>query len=1127
MSLGSETCVWRSSKAVTPYLIGIGERGVNLMEWDVGPGLKHHDTWSEFGKSSDSQPLGSPSSKEAFELGVKVYKLSGKKLIMAFVTEDHIKYVNATYGQLLVLDDIIQFRKADEVQSPILAYPKDEKSVADYEYFTAQELDRLIDGNVKQLIKLGLGETEKKQAVGLLAPSTLDFVVTFFAVSRLGHTILTLSPRLAPVAIANLMKENDCHHLLSGSAPQLKQNVDEARNLFDFEIHPVPARSQYDVPMANYFDRKFDRETEHLKPCVIIHSSGSTGLPKSIPLSHRALLQHPIFGPGLHNFNALPWYHVHGIGSALQAMYFGKTAHMWNAALPMTAENVVTILQVARPGALHTVPYVLGLMAESDKGIELLRECKIVTAAGARTPDELGDKLVKAGVKFGTLFGMTEAGLLGDSVSRPDGDDAWDYIRIAQSIRKYVYFNCIDEKKQQYEAIYLKGHPALCAENTDFPVPGSWSSKDIFTPHPTIKDAWKYLSRIDDRVTLVNGEKVLPLPIEGRIRTEPLVRDCAVVGVDKPVPGLLAFRAKEYDHLSDAEFLDALWPAIADANSRAEAFSQISRDMVYLVPSNVDYPHTDKDSIIRKQVYSKFEDEIESLYKHHASENDSECKGKLEFDVPGFESFLLTAIKAQLGLDIAPDSDFFAAGVDSLKAIQLRRLIQENIALHGHDLPQNVAYNCGNVHKLSEYLHSIQQGVQVQRSPEEDILALRQMIEKYKIRTETRTVTNSRTDDKFSVILTGATGSIGAHLLSQLVALENVEKVYCFCRGKNASQRIRDSLSIRKIAPSEHFSEAYWSKIVGLETNTAKEDFGLSAETITTLKQDVGLIIHGAWPVNFSIGLGTFEEHIKGLHNLLQFSMDVNRPQPAQIIFCSSISTALAAPPGTVIPDAPIKDISYATATGYSQSKYVGEEIILDAARKGANAFNVRIGQIVGDTREGVWNDTDSYPLIIRAATVMKVIPDIKETCEWLPVDTLAKAIVEISQNVRGKQDVPRVFNFINPNRFEWPDLVRELQKSMDFTIVPLQEWLDMLNEQAQGPWVKINPATKLADYFAELYGGESAGVGGVTFEVKAAKEFSSAMKTPPDVLKEGLVQKFLNNWVPKWNEEAASIINN
>ncbi|KAI5290384.1 hypothetical protein KEM52_000470, partial [Ascosphaera acerosa] len=349
---------------------------------------------------------------------------------MGYMSQDHLDHLDSRYGRLLVLDDIIQFRKADAEQSPILAYPKNERSVAEFEYFTARDLDRMIDGNVKKFIELGLGpvslrriaayiqprssiilttsqraQSEKKLVVAILAPSTLDFVISFFTISRLGHVILTLSPRLAPVAIANLLRENDCHHLIYGETIQIKQNLAEAQESATFQLYNLPGRDVYDTPAGavastSYFCREFDRETANREPCVIIHSSGSTGLPKSIALSHRALLQHPIFGPGLHNFNALPWYHVHGIGSALQAMYFGKTAHMWNAALPMTAESIVHLLEVVKPGAFHTVPYILGLVAQSDKGVELLKRCAIVTAAGARTPDELGNRLVAAGVKF-------------------------------------------------------------------------------------------------------------------------------------------------------------------------------------------------------------------------------------------------------------------------------------------------------------------------------------------------------------------------------------------------------------------------------------------------------------------------------------------------------------------------------------------------------------------------------------------------------------------------------------------------------------------------------------------------------------------------------------------------------
>ncbi|KAI5292949.1 hypothetical protein KEM52_005952, partial [Ascosphaera acerosa] len=688
------------------------------------------------------------------------------------------------------------------------------------------------------------------------------------------------------------------------------------------------------------------------------------------------------------------------------------------------------------------------------------------------------------------------------------------------------------QERQEYEAIYLPGHPALCAHNTNHPEPGSWSSKDIFTPHPTIQDAWKYLGRIDDRVTLVNGEKVLPLPIEGRIRNEP------------PVPGLLVFRAPELNHLQDPELIETLWPAVEDANSRAEAFSQIAKDMIAVIPSSVDYPKTDKGSIIRKQVYRQFEREIDSLYQNVAKSVTDGTSGngaaQVSFTkVADLQAFLVSAAQTELGLTLAPDADFFAAGVDSLKAIQLRRYIQDHVALAGTELPQNVVYDCGSVRRLAGYLIGLQRGEHLDHNDKaQDLRNMQDMIERYSIEARERSTSKSRSGNTYSVILTGATGSIGAHLLSQLLAIEELDTVWCFCRGADADRRVRESLAIRKLTSSPSCNEVVWSKVKAVEANPALEGFGLDADTLSAMQQTVGLIIHGAWPVNFNISLATFEEHIRGLHNLLQFSMDVNRAEPAHLVFCSSISVALSAPVGTTVPDAPVSDPRFAVGTGYSQSKYVGEQIVLDAAKKGADAFSVRIGQVVGDTRAGVWNDTDSYPLIVRAATVLKVMPDIQETCQWLPVDTLATAVIDIAMSLRHSRSLagsaaaetaPRVYNLVNPTRFEWQDLIAELRKHLDFEVVPLSKWLALLESSAQGPEVRINPATKLAGYFAELYGsdgsnGASGGVGGVRFEVKAARECSEAMQTPPDVLREGLVGKFLANWLPKWQREVEEL---
>lgn len=73
--------------------------------------------------------------------------------------------------------------------------------------------------------------------------------------------------------------------------------------------------------------------------------------------------------------------------------------------MPLTADNLVAVVEKVRPEAVHVVPYALGLLAERQRGVDALKSYNIVTAAGARTPNELGDLLVAEGINLGVVFG--------------------------------------------------------------------------------------------------------------------------------------------------------------------------------------------------------------------------------------------------------------------------------------------------------------------------------------------------------------------------------------------------------------------------------------------------------------------------------------------------------------------------------------------------------------------------------------------------------------------------------------------------------------------------------------------------------------------------------------------------
>ena len=259
------------------------------------------------------------------------------------------------------------------------------------------------------------------------------------------------------------------------------------------------------------------------------------------------------------------------------------------------------------------------------------------------------------------------------SLSRPEHDTAWNYLRPVAHAAQYIFMKAIED--HSYELVILDGFRAKMVSNSNDPL-NSYHSGDLFEPHPTLSEAWKFIGRKDDRITMINGEKVLPVPIEDTVRQSPLVREAVVFGNDRPACGLLVFRATSSDYLADERLLDEIWPYIAKANSRAEAFAQLSRDFTTIMPSNVDYPSTDKGSIRRAKVYDEFASIIDGVY----SSAEEKTAGSLALTVSELEEWLQQKIGEQLGVHVRSfNEDLFTLGIDSLKAIHLRGIILNDL----------------------------------------------------------------------------------------------------------------------------------------------------------------------------------------------------------------------------------------------------------------------------------------------------------------------------------------------------------------------------------------------------------------------------------------------------------------
>ena len=256
---------------------------------------------------------------------------------------------------------------------------------------------------------------------------------------------------------------------------------------------------------------------------------------------------------------------------------------------------------------------------------------------------------------------------------------------------------------------------------------------------------------------------------------------------------------------------------------------------------------------------------------------------------------------------------------------------------------------------------------------------------------------------------------------------------------------------------------------------------------------------------------------------------------------------ALGTLPPARIPEEPIKNLEQVSLTGYAQSKLIGERIVQRAVEgTGADATILRIGQIVGDTKTGVWKDNEALPLIIRTALTMGILPQMKITCEWLPVNTLADTVLQI-QSLSGSEGIHsgknakssplKVYNLVSPHSFSWTtDLLPALSAAgLAFRPVSFETWIyqlrklsaAQLNLKDQTPCFtdtqnltsnpNLNPAIKLVDFFAEMlqYEEDSS----IVLETAEAEKASSALRESPHVLRSGLLERMVKVWLEKWGK--------
>lgn len=349
----------------------------------------------------------------------------------------------------------------------------------------------------------------------------------------------------------------------------------------------------------------------------------------------------------------------------------------------------------------------------------------------------------------------------------------------------------------------------------------------------------------------------------------------------------------------------------------------------------------------------------------------------------------------------------------------------------------------------------------------------------------------------------------------------SVDRVYCLVRAESdeaADLRITESLRAARLEVADLETRL---KVFALASDLGQSRLGLNDQQYEALRTSVTDIIHGAWAVNFNLSLSSFENPcIASVSHLLDLAIcSPLHPKP-RFSFISSIATVLFATAQGGVKEARY-GLETATPMGYGQSKWVAEEICSAAAKYAAqkgvdlSVQILRVGQVVGDKKHGIWNPKEAIPLTVQTALSTGALPvgDGSDVHFWLPVDVSAAAIVELAFRSRSHDESgeARVFHVSNTTPLRWTTefLSALASNNLSFEAVPPQEWLRRLESAV--------PNHRLLQFFKRTYGAardeQAPKRAEGPVDMSEARKYSSALRSVTKIDEE-LVGKFLNYWL-------------
>jgi amino acid adenylation domain-containing protein/thioester reductase-like protein len=401
-----------------------------------------------------------------------------------------------------------------------------------------------------------------------------------------------------------------------------------------------------------------------------------------------------------------------------------------------------------------------------------------------------------------------------------------------------------------------------------------------------------------------------------------------------------------------------------------------------------------------------------------------------------------------LGREVGIDEDFFAIGGHSLLAVRMADLVGKSL---GIELSLPTALRARTIAALAEQANLVRSGIQPRRI-QSGARAMRELFE-----TEFGVAASALDNRLFSrrlpsrVLITGATGFIGAHLTARLIRLGL--SVCCLVRASDDAQAMA---RMRATFAREGLDADLADSIDAISGDLRRPHLGLEVKRYGRLAQDIDAVVHAAASVDLVADYRDLRaDNTTSVQALIDFA---GVGTSKELHHISSVAV-FAYRRGRIV-DEDESTLNECLIGGYSQSKWMAEALVANATKRGLSATVYRPAQVLGRVQaQGGRRDIIDHA--IEACDRLGTYPDLPVTVDAVPVEYVAEAIAWL---VARAPRLGGAYHLTHPAALPLSTVLKRLFVARTLQPISLGKWRERLLESAASEPASATLATLLAD---------------------------------------------------------------